>query len=99
MAFNFNFFKKQRAEYGGNFYSVYQPIVDIATGDVIGILNADDFLADDAVIERVADIFLTTKNTENAKIDVAYGDVRFVKNFKFCVASNTKSILNSSGIL
>ena len=36
MAFNFNFFKKQREEFGNTVYSVYQPIVDIATGDVIG---------------------------------------------------------------
>lgn len=36
MPFNFNFFKKQREEQGFSVYSVYQPIVDIATGDVIG---------------------------------------------------------------
>ena len=36
MPFNFNFFKKQRAEFKDPVYSVYQPIVDIATGDVIG---------------------------------------------------------------
>ncbi|MFH0986154.1 MAG: EAL domain-containing protein [Candidatus Omnitrophota bacterium] len=36
MPFNFNFFKKQRDEHGFSVYSVYQPIVDIATGDVIG---------------------------------------------------------------
>ena len=36
MPFNFNFFKKQRAAFKNSIYSVYQPIVDIATGDVIG---------------------------------------------------------------
>ena len=36
MPFKFNFFKKQRAEFKDTVYSVYQPIVDIATGDVIG---------------------------------------------------------------
>lgn len=36
MPFNFGFFKKQRAEYKDTVFSVYQPIVDIATGDVIG---------------------------------------------------------------
>jgi EAL domain-containing protein (putative c-di-GMP-specific phosphodiesterase class I) len=36
MPFNFDFFKKQGSEYEGNVFSVYQPIVDIATGDVIG---------------------------------------------------------------
>jgi len=36
MPFDFNFFKKQRAEFTEPIHSVYQPIVDIATGDVIG---------------------------------------------------------------
>ena len=36
MPFKFNFFKKQRAEFKDPIHSVYQPIVDIATGDVIG---------------------------------------------------------------
>jgi len=36
MPFHFDFFKKQREAYRGMVYSVYQPIVDIATGDVIG---------------------------------------------------------------
>lgn len=36
MPFHFNFFKKQRAEFKNPIHSVYQPIVDIATGDIIG---------------------------------------------------------------
>ena len=36
MPFTFNFFNKQRVEFKDNVYSVYQPIVDIATGDVVG---------------------------------------------------------------
>ncbi len=36
MPFNFNFFKKQRADFKDPIHSVYQPIVDIATGDVLG---------------------------------------------------------------
>ena len=36
MSFNFNFFKKHQAEFKNTLYSFYQPIVDIATGDVIG---------------------------------------------------------------
>lgn len=36
MPLHFNFFKKQRAEFKDHVYTVYQPIVDIATGDVIG---------------------------------------------------------------
>jgi EAL domain-containing protein (putative c-di-GMP-specific phosphodiesterase class I) len=36
MPFKFNFFKKQREKLGPAIESVYQPIVDVATGDVIG---------------------------------------------------------------
>ena len=71
-------------------YDAINKGVRLATGDVIGILNADDFLADDGVVERIANTFLTTKNTaslrqkataarKNAEIDVVYGDVRFVR--------------------
>ena len=36
MEFKFNFFKKHRAEFKVEVYTVYQPIVDIATWDVVG---------------------------------------------------------------
>jgi EAL domain-containing protein (putative c-di-GMP-specific phosphodiesterase class I) len=36
MPFNFNFFKTQRAQFKEPIHSVYQPIVDIATGDILG---------------------------------------------------------------
>lgn len=36
MPFNFGFLKKQKHEFKNSVYAVYQPIVDIATGDVIG---------------------------------------------------------------
>lgn len=36
MAFNLNIFKKQKSDKSENIYSVYQPIVDIATWDIIG---------------------------------------------------------------
>jgi glycosyltransferase involved in cell wall biosynthesis len=63
-------------------YDAINKGIRMATGDVIGILNADDVLEDDQVIERVANTFLTTKNTKNPKIDVVYGDVRFVREAK-----------------
>ena len=43
-----------------------------ATGDVIGILNSDDFFTSDDVIQTVVDSF------ENNDIDALYGDVHFV---------------------
>ncbi|HVS90647.1 MAG TPA: glycosyltransferase family 2 protein [Mucilaginibacter sp.] len=45
-----------------------------ATGDIIGMLNADDYLADDKVLSDVAHAFSTLTN------DVLYGDLDFVDN-------------------
>ena len=44
-----------------------------ATGDVIGILNADDCYADEHVIQDVANVFL-----ENQKLDCCYGNVIYL---------------------
>ncbi len=46
-----------------------------AEGDVVGILNADDFFADERVLERVAQTFAA--GTE--PVDAVYGDVCFVR--------------------
>lgn len=46
-----------------------------ASGDVIGILNSNDYFSSDGVIERVAEIFAADKN-----IDAVYGDIHFVKD-------------------
>ena len=45
----------------------------MATGDVIGILNADDVLAEDDVLERIVRLF-------DCSIDGCYGDIRFVRD-------------------
>lgn len=84
-------------------YDAINKGIRMATGDVIGILNADDFLADDRAIERIAQEFQSVEqhclnallpdclivsgkeseqNKKGQKIDVVYGDVRFVKEDK-----------------
>lgn len=45
----------------------------MATGDVVGMLNSDDFYTSDDVLEKVA---ATMKHTET---DAVYGDVHYVK--------------------
>lgn len=45
----------------------------LATGDIIGILNADDFYADDRVLEHVAKVF------EDPTVEACYGDLVYVK--------------------
>jgi len=44
----------------------------LATGDVIGILNADDFFADEFVLSKVASVF------SNPQIQLLYGDLDFI---------------------
>jgi glycosyltransferase involved in cell wall biosynthesis len=58
-------------------YDAINKGIRMATGEVVGLLNADDVLEDDRVVERIAQEFLVNRNT---KIDGVYGDVRFVKN-------------------
>lgn len=52
------------------------------TGDVIGILNSDDFFTSHDVIEKMVNAFEANPHT-----DIIYGDVHFVKedNLKKCV--------------
>lgn len=56
-------------------YDAINKGIRMATGDVVGILNADDVLAGDGVIERVAEAF-----ERGSEIEALYGDVRFVEN-------------------
>lgn len=56
--------------------------IEMATGNIVGILNSDDFFTDNHVIEKIADAF------NEKKVDAIYGDVHFVKG------SNLKKALD-----
>ena len=45
-----------------------------ATGDVVGLLNSDDFYTSDDILERVYAAFL-----DDANLDAVYGDVHYCK--------------------
>lgn len=47
----------------------------MATGDVVGILNSDDFYTGDDILERVASAL-----TNNPQTDAVYGDIHFVNS-------------------
>jgi len=47
--------------------------LNIATGEIVGILNADDFYADEYVLDRVADLFV------DPSVDACYGNLVYVK--------------------
>lgn len=60
-------------------YDAMNKGITMATGDVIGILNSDDFFTSDDVIETVV--------KEIKEVDAVYGDIHFVKpeNLTKCV--------------
>ena len=53
-------------------YDAMNKGLKMATGDVIGILNSDDFYNSDDVIQKVASAF------ENPEIDIVFGDLYYV---------------------
>ncbi len=55
--------------------------LQMATGDVVGILNADDFYVDERVLADVMQVF------EDPKVDACYGDLCYVD------ASDTKKTI------
>ena len=58
-------------------YDALNKGIRMATGDVIGILNADDVLAEDDVLLRVAREFQVSGSKN--RIDGTYADIRFVR--------------------
>ena len=56
-------------------YDAMNKGIEAATGDVIGLLNSDDFYTSDDVLQAVADAFVA-----DDKIDAVYGDIHFVKD-------------------
>ena len=54
---------------------------ETASGEIVGILNSDDFFTSDDVIARVANAF-----SEDDQLDAVYGDIHFVndENLKRC---------------
>lgn len=62
------------SERDGGIYDAMNKGVEMATGDVIGILNSDDFYTSDDVLVRVAEEF-----EKNPELEAVYGDIHFVK--------------------
>lgn len=53
-------------------YDAMNKGISLSSGDVIGILNADDFYASSFVLQRVADLL------ETKRLDSCYGDLLYV---------------------
>lgn len=65
-------------------YDALNKGIKMATGDVIGILNADDVLADDDTLARIVRSF-------DGPIDGCYGDIRFVREPSRSLESKSNS--------
>ena len=63
-------------------YDAMNKGIRMATGDVVGTLNSDDFFTSNDVLQQVADAFQA-----NRDLDAVYGDVHFVNpdNLEKCV--------------
>lgn len=60
------------SERDNGLYDAMNKGIWMATGDVVGIINSDDFYHRSDIISRVAEAFL------NTEVQTVYGDVRFV---------------------
>lgn len=58
-------------------YAAINKGIDLATGDIIGLIHSDDFYLDNLVIQRVVDEFV------NKKIDSVFADLLFIKDDNF----------------
>lgn len=57
-------------------YDAMNKGIALASGDIVGFLNADDFYAHDGVLEAVAQCF-----AEDPMLDACYSDLKYVDQF------------------
>jgi glycosyltransferase len=60
------------SEKDGGIFDAFNKGIKLATGDVIGILNSDDFYADNSVVKNVVEKFMSSGT------DTVYGDLVYV---------------------
>ena len=63
---------KYISERDNGIYDAMNKGIRMATGDVVGILNSDDFYTSDDALQKVAEAF------EQHDIDATYGDIHLV---------------------
>ena len=57
-------------------YDAMNKGIEMATGDVVGLLNSDDFYSSDDVLATIASEFMS-----DDALDAIYGDVHYVQEF------------------
>lgn len=89
----FNGTMKWVSEPDKGLYDAMNKGIRMATGDVVGILNSDDFFTTNDILQQVADAF-----EANKEIDAVYGDVHFVNpdNLEKCVRYYSSKVFRRS---
>lgn len=64
------------SERDNGIYDAMNKGISLTSGDVVGILNSDDFFTSPTVVERVSDEFKSISQTE--ELDAVYGDIHYV---------------------
>ena len=87
-----NFTFRWLSESDKGMYDAINKGIKMATGDIVGILNADAVLATDDTLARIAAAFQPSKQTthhsptpsllDSSTIDCVYADIRFVREWE-----------------
>lgn len=74
-------------------YDAMNKGIHLATGDVIGILNSDDFFTSNSILQQVSEVF-----EKKGNVDAVYGDIHFVNpdNLKKCVRYYSSKVFKRS---
>ena len=74
-----NFTFRWLSESDQGMYDAINKGIRMATGDVVGILNADDVLASDETLAHIASAFESPEvGSQKSEVDCVYADIRFV---------------------
>ena len=74
-----NFTFRWLSESDQGMYDAINKGIKMATGDVVGILNADDVLAEDETLAHIAQAFVEQGTGNKERVECVYADIRFVK--------------------
>ena len=78
---HFNF--RWLSEKDSGMYDAINKGIKMATGDVVGVLNADDLFESDDTLAHVVDCFSRVEHVDRVgkkRIDAVYADIRFVRD-------------------
>ena len=56
-------------------YDAFNKGIELATGDIISILNSDDYYSDNKILENIVDIF------KKKNVGIVYGNINYVKRY------------------